>query len=154
VCWGTPGWDRARDVAAGRVFRLSLILSWFADDFGSDQAKSLKAADAERAAAAGFRLDGDAADFADPLTSAVEPLLPLLNRFTLIQFKGPTDALQQVEQFRRLGEVFAMQHNDVKYMGEVEEELQMAVLEAIPPEKRCADCRRKSDCVVYPSKSW
>jgi hypothetical protein len=28
-----------------------------------------------------------------------------------------------------------MDHKDVKYMGEVEEELQMAVLESIPPAK-------------------
>ena len=44
-------------------------------------------------------------------------------------------ALQQVAQFRRSGEEFAMDHKDVKYMGEVEEELQMAVLESIPPER-------------------
>jgi hypothetical protein len=44
--------------------------------------------------------------------------------------------LQQVEQFRRLGEAFAMQHKDVKYMGEVEEDLLMSVLESIPLEKR------------------
>ena len=117
-------------------------------------------------------------------------LLPLLNRFTLMQFKGPTDALQrgdlaqlvgcaflwhsqqaepipqrdislivlaptvnaavrdelelrgqltrtghvallyymlqQVQQFRSLGEDFAMQHKDSEYLGEVEEELQTA----------------------------
>ena len=44
--------------------------------------------------------------------------------------------LQQVQQFRSLGEDFAMQHKDSEYLGEVEEELQTAVLEAIPAEKR------------------
>ncbi len=43
--------------------------------------------------------------------------------------------LQQVQQFRSLGEDFAMQHKDLKYMGEVEEELQTVVLEAIPAER-------------------
>jgi hypothetical protein len=43
--------------------------------------------------------------------------------------------LQQVQQFRSLGEDFAMQHQDSEYLGEVEEELQTAVLEAIPAEK-------------------
>ncbi len=42
----------------------------------------------------------------------------------------------QVQQFRSLGEDFAMQHKDSEYLGEVEEELQTAVLEAIPAEKR------------------
>ncbi|MCY2991055.1 MAG: hypothetical protein NTY19_24730 [Planctomycetota bacterium] len=44
--------------------------------------------------------------------------------------------LQQIEQFRKLGEDFAMQHTDTEYLGELEEELQTAVLEAIPVEKR------------------
>jgi hypothetical protein len=44
--------------------------------------------------------------------------------------------LQQVQQFRSLGEEFAMQHKDSEYMAEVEEELQTAVLEGIPAEKR------------------
>jgi hypothetical protein len=44
--------------------------------------------------------------------------------------------LQQIEQFRRLGKEFAMQHAGTEYMGEVEEELQMAVLETIPAEER------------------
>ena len=44
--------------------------------------------------------------------------------------------LQQIEQFRSLGEEFAMQHADTEYMGELEEELQTAVLEAIPVERR------------------
>ena len=35
-----------------------------------------------------------------------------------------------------LGEDFAMQHKDSEYLGELEEELQTAVLEAIPVEKR------------------
>jgi hypothetical protein len=44
--------------------------------------------------------------------------------------------LQQVAQFRSLGEDFAMQHKDSEHLGEVEEELQTAVLELIPVEKR------------------
>jgi len=44
--------------------------------------------------------------------------------------------LQQIEQFRSMGEEFAMQHADTEYMGELEEELQTAVLEAIPVERR------------------
>ena len=44
--------------------------------------------------------------------------------------------LQQIEQFRSLGEEFTMQHADTEYMGELEEELQTAVLETIPVEKR------------------
>jgi hypothetical protein len=44
--------------------------------------------------------------------------------------------LQQVQQFRSLGEDFAMQHKDSEYLGEVEEELMSTVLEAIPAEKR------------------
>ena len=44
--------------------------------------------------------------------------------------------LQQVGQFRSLGEDFAMQHTDTEYLGELEEELQTAVLETIPVEKR------------------
>jgi hypothetical protein len=44
--------------------------------------------------------------------------------------------LQQVQQFRSLGEDFAMQHKDSEYLGEVEEELLTTVLEAIPAEKR------------------
>ncbi len=44
--------------------------------------------------------------------------------------------LQQIEQFRSLGEEFTMQHAETQYMTEVEEELQTAVLEAIPVEKR------------------
>jgi len=44
--------------------------------------------------------------------------------------------LQQIQQFRHLGEDFSMQHKDSEYLGELEEELQTAVLEAIPAEKR------------------
>ena len=44
--------------------------------------------------------------------------------------------LQQIGQFRSLGEEFVMQHADTQYMTELEEELQTAVLEAIPVEKR------------------
>jgi len=44
--------------------------------------------------------------------------------------------LQQVQQFRRFGEDFAMQHKDSEYLDEVEAELRTAVLEAMPPEER------------------
>jgi hypothetical protein len=44
--------------------------------------------------------------------------------------------LQQVVQFRSLGEEFAMQHKDSEHLDEVEEDLQTAVLELIPVEKR------------------
>lgn len=44
--------------------------------------------------------------------------------------------LQQVQQFRSLGEDFAMQHKDSEYLGQVEEELLTTVLEAVPVEKR------------------
>ena len=44
--------------------------------------------------------------------------------------------LQQVAQFRSLGEDFAMQHKDSEYMGVLEEELQTAFLAALPVEKR------------------
>ena len=69
--------------------------------------------------------------------------------------------LQQIEQFRSLGEEFAMQHADTEYMGELEEELQTAVLEAIPVERwgaaqsDCGGCHRKR-CfgVSRPGKSF
>jgi hypothetical protein len=52
--------------------------------------------------------------------------------------------LQQIEQFRSLGEEFVMQHADTEYMGELEEELQTAVLEAIPVERRLRGLRRRT----------
>jgi hypothetical protein len=51
--------------------------------------------------------------------------------------------LQQIEQFRSLGEEFAMQHADTEYLSELEEDLQTAVLEAIPVEKRLRDLSPK-----------
>ena len=44
--------------------------------------------------------------------------------------------LQQIQQFRTLGEDFVMQHTDSEYLGQLTEELQAAVLQAIPVEKR------------------
>ena len=44
--------------------------------------------------------------------------------------------LQQIQQFLTLGEDFAMQHTDTEYLGELTEELQAAVLQGIPVEKR------------------
>ncbi len=43
--------------------------------------------------------------------------------------------LQQVAQFRNLGEEFAMQHAGTEYLDELEDELQ-TVLDAIPVENR------------------
>jgi len=51
--------------------------------------------------------------------------------------------LQQIQQFRKFGEDFAMQHKDSEYLGEVEEELQMAVLEAIPAERYARRLRER-----------
>ena len=51
--------------------------------------------------------------------------------------------LQQIQQFRKFGEEFAMQHKDSEYLGEVEEELQMAVLEAIPAERYARRLRER-----------
>jgi len=53
--------------------------------------------------------------------------------------------LQQVQQFRSLGEGFAMQHKDSEYLGEVEEELQTAVLDAIPAERIARHVAREAD---------
>jgi hypothetical protein len=85
----------------------------------------------------------------DVLAQRGQPILSLVSRVFLRERKriiqqltdaGHLDllyyALQQVAQFRKSGERFTMDHKDVKYMGEVEEELQMAVLESIPPERR------------------
>ncbi len=65
-----------------------------------------------------------------------------------------------------------MQHADTQYMGELEEELQTAVLETIPVEKRlrglpaeerlrdcprknaCGGCRRKRCFVVSRPSRW
>ena len=81
--------------------------------------------------------------------------------------------LQQVAQFRSLGEDFAMQHKDSEYMGVLEEELQTAFLAALPVEKRLqglapeerlagtgpgrsawADWPRKNVCGDSLRKSW
>jgi hypothetical protein len=43
--------------------------------------------------------------------------------------------LQQVRQFRNLGEDSAMQHKDSEYLGQLDDDLQTAVLDAIPPER-------------------
>jgi len=42
--------------------------------------------------------------------------------------------LQQIQQFRMLDKGFAMQHTETEYLGELEEDLKTAVLEAIPTE--------------------
>jgi hypothetical protein len=43
--------------------------------------------------------------------------------------------LQQIEQFRKMGEGFTMTHADTQYMHELEDELQL-VLAGISPERR------------------
>jgi hypothetical protein len=43
--------------------------------------------------------------------------------------------LQQIEQFRKMGEGFTMTHADTQYMHELEDELQI-VLAGISPERR------------------
>ncbi len=43
--------------------------------------------------------------------------------------------LQQIEQFRSLGEEFEMQHADTEYMGDLEDELQEEVLRRFTPEQ-------------------
>jgi len=78
-----------------------------------------------------------------------QPILSLVSRVFLDQHERIIDVLrrtghtsllhymlQQIGQFRKLGEDFAMQHTDTEYLGELEDELQMAVLETIPIEKR------------------
>jgi hypothetical protein len=85
----------------------------------------------------------------DVMADRGQPILSLVSRVFLSEHKRIIGQLrhtghelllyymlQQVEQFRNLGEDFAMQHADTKYLGELEEELQTAVLEAIPVEKR------------------
>jgi hypothetical protein len=44
--------------------------------------------------------------------------------------------LQQVQQFRHFGKDFAMAHTETAYLGEVEEELKRAVLQAMPVRDR------------------
>jgi hypothetical protein len=82
------------------------------------------------------------ADRGQPILSLVSSVFVKEHR-RIIQELGRTGharllqyVLQQVGQFRSLGEDFAMQHKDSEYMGELEEELQTAVLDAIPVEKR------------------
>jgi hypothetical protein len=85
----------------------------------------------------------------DVMAERGQPLLSLVSRVFLrdreriieqLTHTGHVDLLcymlQQVQQFRRFGEDFAMQHKDSEYLGEVEAELRTAVLEAIPPEER------------------
>jgi hypothetical protein len=85
----------------------------------------------------------------DVMAERGQPLLSLVSRVFLrdreriieqLTHTGHVDLLcymlQQVQQFRRFGEDFAMQHKDSEYLGEVETELRAAVLEAIPPEER------------------
>jgi hypothetical protein len=85
----------------------------------------------------------------DVMVERGQPLLSLVRRVFLrdrerilahLTHTGHVDLLcymlQQVQQFRRFGEDFAMQHKDSEYLVEVEAELRTAVLEAIPPEER------------------
>jgi hypothetical protein len=85
----------------------------------------------------------------DVMAEQGQPILSLVSRVFLrdreriiaqLTHTGHVDLLcymlQQVQQFRKLGEDFAMQHKDSEYLGEVEAELRTAVLEAIPAEER------------------
>jgi hypothetical protein len=84
----------------------------------------------------------------DVMAERGQPVLSLVSRVFLrdgeriIQLLTQTGhlallhyALQQVQQFRKLGKDFAMQHKDSEYLGRVDEEWQTALLEAIPPER-------------------
>ena len=82
------------------------------------------------------------AEVGQPLLSLVSHVL-LADRARIMErLKGSgrvsllTYALQQIQQFRTLGEDFAMQHTDTEHLSELEEEIRTAVLEAIPPEDR------------------
>ncbi len=85
----------------------------------------------------------------DIMAERGQPILSLVSRVFLrdreriidqLTHTGHVDLLcymlQQVQQFRRFGEDFAMQHKDSEYLDEVEAELRTAVLEAMPPEER------------------
>ena len=51
--------------------------------------------------------------------------------------------LQQVQQFRSLGEGFMMQHADSEHLGEVEDDLLTAVLAHVPAERIVRDLSRE-----------
>ena len=84
----------------------------------------------------------------DLMADQGQPILSLVNHVFLgdhariIEQLNPAHAallyyvLQQIQQFRQLGKEFAMQHKDSEYLGQREEELQTAVLDAISPERR------------------
>jgi len=85
----------------------------------------------------------------DVMADLGQPILSLVSRVFLDEHKRIIQelkksghahllcyALQQIQQFRRFGEDFAMQHKDSEYLGELEDELKIAVLEAIPAEER------------------
>jgi hypothetical protein len=85
----------------------------------------------------------------DVMAERGQPILSLVSRVFLraperiieqLTHTGHVDLLcymwQQVQQFRKFGKGFAMQHKDSEYLDEVEAELRTAVLEAIPPEER------------------
>ena len=85
----------------------------------------------------------------DVMAERGQPILSLVSRVFLREHERIIESLrstghapllyymlQQVQQFRSMGEEFAMQHTDTEYLGQLEEELQTAVLQAIPVEKR------------------
>jgi hypothetical protein len=85
----------------------------------------------------------------DVMAERGQPILSLVSRVFLrtpgrimeqLTHTGHVDLLcymlQQVRQFHKYGEDFAMQHKDSEYLDEVEAELRTAVLEAISPEER------------------
>jgi len=85
----------------------------------------------------------------DVMAGLGQPILSLVSRVFLREHERIIEALrdsgrapllhymlQQIQQFRTLGEGFAMQHTDSEYLGVLTEELQTAVLQGIPVEKR------------------
>ena len=85
----------------------------------------------------------------DVMAGLGQPILSLVSRVFLREHERIIEALrdsghapllhymlQQIQQFRTLGEDFAMQHTDSEYLGVLTEELQAAVLQGIPVEKR------------------
>jgi hypothetical protein len=67
---------------------------------------------------------------------------------------GALDHISWLNRIRKSGERFMMDHKDVKYMGEVEEELQIAVLESIPPERRMRGIPPEERLQGIPPEEW
>ena len=81
------------------------------------------------------------AELGDPILSLVSRVF-LKDHRRIMERLAQTDrpavlccTLQQIEQFRKMGERFIMTHADTQYMNELEDELQI-VLAGISPERR------------------